>query len=263
MKLRFIRRIGKGAYGQVYLARDLFTPESAPKFYAVKCTLKYEPGSELSTLQKQEIAFHCAMSCHRNVTTLHYVVDEEYYNYMVMEYHDGGDLFAAIVDRKAFYRNDGAVKLAFVQLIDAVEACHDLGISHRDLKPENVLCSREDSRIFLSDFGLATHLKLTNDYGCGSSLYMSPECIGFLEQSVPYSPRCSDIWSLGIILINILTARNPWQLAHPARDEGFALYLHDRAAFLTRILALSDEAAALLARILDPNPPTRMTLRQM
>lgn len=174
LKLRFIRRIGKGAYGQVYLARDLDTPDFAPRFYAVKCTLKYEPGSEYAALQQKEIAFHGALSAHPHITTLHCAVEEAHYSYMIMEYHDGGDLFAAIVDRQVFHRNDHAVKFAFTQLIDAVQACHDLGISHRDLKPENVMCMKSDERVFLSDFGLATQLGLSNSYGCGSSHYMSP-----------------------------------------------------------------------------------------
>ena len=173
-QLRFIHRIGKGAYGQVYLAWDMSTPETAPKFYAVKCTFQYDAGSEFSVLQRKEIAFHCAMSDHPNITTLHDIIVEDGFNYMVMDYHEGGDLYAAIMNRQSFYRNDDAVKMAFVQLIDAVDACHDLGISHRDLKPENIMCSQGDSRIFLSDFGLATQSGLSSSYGCGSGHYMSP-----------------------------------------------------------------------------------------
>lgn len=174
IQLRFVHMAGKGAYGIVYLAWDLSTPENAPKFYAVKVTLKYDARTEFATLQKQETIYHSAMSGHPNVTTLHRVIEEEHYVYFVLDYHEGGDLFGAIIDRKSFHHNDAAVKLAYVQLLDAVQACHDAGISHRDLKPENILCSQRDSRLFLSDFGLATRTGLSDSYGCGSSHYMSP-----------------------------------------------------------------------------------------
>lgn len=174
IRLRFVHIAGKGAYGVVYLAWDLSTPEYAPRFYAVKCTLKYEANTEFSALQKREIIYHSAMSGHSNVTSLHRVIEQEHYVYFVLDYHEGGDLFGAIVERKTFDHNDTAVKLAYVQLLDAMQACHDAGISHRDLKPENIMCSQRDSRFFLTDFGLATESCLSDNYGCGSSHYMSP-----------------------------------------------------------------------------------------
>lgn len=221
------------------------------------------------------------MSANPHVSTLHHVIEEEHFVYFVMDYHPGGDLFSAIIDRKSFVDNDAAVKSVFVQLIDAVQACHDAGIAHRDLKPENIMCNEDSSRAYLTDFGLATETGLTNSYGCGSSLYMSPgkprlfplqrrythspsaECVGSMEHTIPYSTRRSDIWALGIILVNMLTGRNPWQLASAARDSGFAQYERGRAAFLLAILPLSREAAELVARVLDPRPRTRIGLPEL
>ena len=173
-QLQFTRRIGTGAYGTVYLAHDLTSTTICPTTYAVKCMLKFEAGSELEAMQQREIAYHRSLNHHPNVTKLHCVVEEQYYIFLVMDYYEGGDLFSAVIDRQSFSGNDARVKLGFVQLLDAVEACHEQGVFHRDLKPENILCSSDDNRFFLSDFGLATETEMSNNFRCGSSFYMSP-----------------------------------------------------------------------------------------
>lgn len=176
LHLRLRRVAGTGAYGVVYLAQDLTTPEDDPRMYAVKCLPRHEPGSDMESLQKREITYHRMMTYHPHVAKLHQVVAEELYVFLVMDYYDSGDLFGAIIDRKTFSHKDDLIKDAFLQLLAAVEACHDEGIYHRDLKPENILCSCREQRcrLYLSDFGLATQTAVSGSFGCGSAYYMSP-----------------------------------------------------------------------------------------
>ena len=173
MQYRILESLGSGAYGVVYLAQDLNSPLFNPHFYAVKCLLRHAADTELAATQEREIEFHTMLSHHPNVITLRHVIVEDHYVFLVMDYHSGGDLFGAITNKGIYVNNDRAVKRTFLQLIDAVERCHDLGVSHRDLKPENILCSPDYDQVFLGDFGLATQEELCSSFGCGSSYYMS------------------------------------------------------------------------------------------
>ena len=80
---------------------------------------------------------------------------------------------------------------------------------------------------------------------------------------MPYSTRTSDVWSLGVSLVNVLTGRNPWRIASASHDAGYAQYIQDGPKFLLSVLPISVEAAHLLARIFDPNPQTRVTIPQL
>ena len=91
-----------------------------------------------------------------------------------MEYASDGDLFGQILNSCRYLGNDGLIKHVFLQLLDAVEYCHCLGIYHRDLKPENVLCFDNGLRIAITDFGLATTERSSEEFRTGSVYHMSP-----------------------------------------------------------------------------------------
>ncbi len=90
----------------------------------------------------------------------------------------------------------------------ALEYCHSLKIIHRDLKPENILIDKVNNCIKISDFGLATYLKESNERikdQCGTTYYLAPEVIKETGNSLGYSGQAADIWSAGIILYNMVT----------------------------------------------------------
>ncbi|KAI0658646.1 Pkinase-domain-containing protein [Cubamyces menziesii] len=261
--LRLLERLGNGAYGVVYLAEDLAPRPHGAQHYAVKCLLRHERGSLLARQQHREIMHHRALSGHPNVVTLHAVIEEEFYTFLVMDLCEGGDLFNAIIDRASFVNDSEAVRRTFLQVVDAVEHSHQKGIYHRDLKPENILCSKYDQNVYLADFGLSTRSKLSANFGCGSSFYMSPECLGVFHKKAPYATGPSDVWALGTILCNLVTGRNPWHIASPKTDQGFRYYLRDGASWLREHLAISVAASELLARIFTVDPAKRITIPEL
>lgn len=162
--------LGVGAYGVVYTAVDIHTHV----LYAVKALNKTGLDPRQLRYQQREIRLHHLASQHPNVVSLVRIMDSVDCTYVVMEFCPEGDLFSSITDKGHFVGNDPLVKRVFLQLLDAVQFCHSVGIYHRDLKPENVLVTDQGMTVKLADFGLATMDYFTSEFGCGSTFYMSP-----------------------------------------------------------------------------------------
>lgn len=167
--------LGTGAYGTVYLAWDSVEGHQC----AMKALNRYTPEGyqqdrRALEFQTREIRTHWTAQSHQNVVTMYGVVEDPQCIYVVLEYCEEGDLFHNITNSAKYVGNDDLVKHVFGQLLDAVDFCHQKGIFHRDLKPENILVSNAGNTVKLADFGLATETRTSNDYGCGSTFYMSP-----------------------------------------------------------------------------------------
>jgi serine/threonine protein kinase len=161
--------------------------------------------------------------------------------------------------------------------LDAVQFCHSQGIYHRDLKPENVLVTDQGCTVKLADFGLATTDCISGDYGCGSTFYMSPGTSPYIPHQLDYSnhrQECgqnrpyaryatapNDVWSLGVILVNLTCGRNPWKKASP-EDSTFRAFLKD-SDFLSTILPISSELNDILRRVFECDPRRRISLQDL
>ncbi|RDB29785.1 Negative regulator of sexual conjugation and meiosis [Hypsizygus marmoreus] len=260
--LQLVEVLGVGGYGVVYRAVETCT--SKPQSFAVKCLLHAQAQSSIRRqLHIREIALHQISSAHPGVITLHRVIEDDNYTYIVMDYAPDHDLFTQILNNCRYIGNDALIKHVFLQLLDAVEYCHSLGIYHRDLKPENVLCFDEGLRVAITDFGLATTEKISGELRTGSIYHMSPECQGGgFAPNGSYSPMSNDVWSLGIILLNLATGRNPWRTA-TQDDLTFQAYLRNPLSFFPSVLPVSTEVNALLIQMLHVDWTQRMTLAEV
>lgn len=169
-RLELTSILGVGAYGVVYTAVDIHTNV----LYAVKALNKTGLDPRQLKYQQREIKLHHLASQHPNVVSLVRIMDSPECTYVVMEFCPEGDLFSSITEKGNYVGNDFLVKSVFLQILGAVQFCHDIGIYHRDLKPENILVADQGRTVKLADFGLASTDYFTSDFGCGSTFYMSP-----------------------------------------------------------------------------------------
>lgn len=261
--IELVEVLGMAHNGVVYRGVEV-QPGAAPKTYAVKCLVK-PPGTDLPLREKidREIKLYQLVTGHPGIVALHKVVECHYYIFLIMDYAPNHVLLMQMIRSGHYLWGRALIKGAFLQLLDAVEYCHFLGISHRDLKPENIYCYDDGDRVAITEFALATTEETNEEFGVGSMLYMSPECQHpvFAPQG-NYSPMHSDIWSLGIILINLITGRSPWKSA-TMNDAAFQTYLGNPSSFFPSILPISSEVNTILLGMLDVNYKHRLPLREI
>ncbi|CAK0785287.1 hypothetical protein CVIRNUC_008493 [Coccomyxa viridis] len=162
---------------------------------------------------KHEAQMLARCSAHPNIVTLHEVIEDTHYVFLVMEECEGGELFDLIVERGHLSERDAAVNARAI--LEVIRHCHDRGVLNRDMKPENLLLkakhSCQDARCTMEnlrcvDFGSAAVLengKLLSEM-VGSSFYIAPEVL-----RGKYAGK-ADIWSAGIIVYIMLSGLPPF-----------------------------------------------------
>jgi serine/threonine-protein kinase ULK1 len=185
--LELVEVLGVGGYGVVYRAEETYMAQGhTPKSYAVKCLLRSHQSPRQRQVHIREVALHQLASAHPNVVSLYRVLEDYYHTYIIMEYAPDHDLFTQILHHARYLGDDGLIRHIFLQLLDAVEYCHSLGIYHRDLKPENILCFDGGLRVAITDFGLATTDKTSDEFRTGSVYHMSPGKLSLLRSTLLY-----------------------------------------------------------------------------
>jgi len=145
----------------------------------------------------------------------------------------------------------------FFQLVDAVDHMHKNNVAHLDLKSENLSVDLTNKTVKVFDFGLSqtvTPQSPLSDNFVGSPMYMAPEVL----MREKYNPFSADIWSLGIVLFEMMTGRTPFS-TFVSMDE-----LLDFVCFETSVPLPSDsippEVRVLLQKMLDFSPLSRITI---
>ncbi|OCH88891.1 kinase-like protein [Obba rivulosa] len=263
-------RLGAGSFGAVYRARALTLPASAPVYHAVKAIRKDPSRPDSVETVRREAMLHTRVTDIPGVVNVHGVWEDDEHVYIMLNYCAGGELYDWI-EEDEFQGDDKHVRDIFVQILDAVRACHKKAVYHRDLKPENILCNEDGTKVYIADFGLVTDRKRSIRFGVGSAAYMSPgmsrspdQCIGGEYNHTAYLTRSSDIWALGIILVNLIAGRNPWRTAR-LEDRQFWRFLGsiDEETNFWEHLGVSEELAVMLDRVFEMEPEMRLSIEEM
>ena len=254
---KILEKIGSGGMGDVYLAEDTKLDR--------KVALKVLPP-ELAESEERRARFKreakaLAALDHPNIVTVHSVEEAEGVHFITMQFVHGKTL-TELLPKNGFPLNkffDIAIPLA-----DAVAAAHQEGITHRDLKPDNMMVGA-DGRVKVLDFGLAkpaggfavsseTPTAARTDEGVivGTVAYMSPE----QAQGKAVDPR-SDIFSLGVVLYEMLTGRRPFSGENPA--EILSSIIKDTPDSTSELNpAVPRDLAKLVRRCLAKDPNRRL-----
>lgn len=165
--------IGIGAFGVIFYADEYVRGRHTNRHFAIKC-LQRSRSVHADRFILREKALH-PMVQHENVVQVYEVLESGDLVFIVMDYFPEGDLFKAIVDRQEYVGQDDKLRHAFLQVALGLRACHARGIFHRDIKPENILVRSGPAfpHLALADFGLSTNDEYSNEFGVGSSYYMS------------------------------------------------------------------------------------------
>ncbi|TDL24513.1 kinase-like protein [Rickenella mellea] len=256
--------LGRGAWGVVYLAETANPPPGEePKRFAVKCVVtKNISDDHFTNLAREVVLLGKCSSASEHILTLHDVIGEEDGDlaFLVTDYCEN-DLLTALNSNQIGGQID-SIKSIFLQLLDAVEACHDLEVYHRDIKPENILLTNDGTKVVLADFGFATSDKWSKEFGIGTPEFMSPECLGgFQGLTGQYPTAEGDIWALGVVLVNLVSGHLPWTKA-ALGNNSFWSYLTEPEDFW-RKFSFSAEFSDLLTCIFTPFARNRITIPQL
>lgn len=196
------RELGRGGMGVIYLARD--TALDRP--VALKFLGALVDGNEEFKRRFEREAKAAAKVNHPNIVSIYDIGTQEGKAYIAMEYIEGGDLSKYLRHKGRLSPREAANIM--IQVCSALDAVHKTGIVHRDLKPENIVITR-GALVKVMDFGLALvpENRLTaKNVVMGTPLYMSPEQVRGEEIDAR-----SDIYSLGIVLYELLTGVPPFE----------------------------------------------------
>lgn len=239
--------LGKGKFGNVYLARE----KRSKYIVALKVIFKHQvqkANCEHQLRREIEIQSHLR---HPNILRLYGYFYDDSRVYMILEYASKGELYHAL---KAVGKFDDVQAATYIyQLADALSYCHSKKVIHRDIKPENLLLGVY-GELKIADFGWSVHAPSSRRTTiCGTLDYLPPEMI----EDRPHDEKV-DLWSLGVLCYELLVGKPPFET--PTHDATYKKILKCEYRFPSNLLP---EACDLISKLLKKNSHERLSLEQV
>ena len=251
-RYRVGKLLGRGAMGVVYLAQDT----QAGRTVALKTMALSDEFEGASLLDARERFFREAQAAgrlaHPNIVTVHDFGEDQGLAFIAMEFIDGQDLVAYCKPSHLLAR-PLVISIA-ARVAEALACAHAKQVVHRDIKPANVMYNIESDTVKVMDFGIARITdanKTRTGLVMGTPSFMSPEQLAGKKVD-----GCSDLYSLGVMLYQLLTGTLPF------RGNSLAVLMHkithERAPDIRVMLKdAPSELADLIAKALEKDPQMR------
>ncbi|XP_013382422.1 aurora kinase A-A [Lingula anatina] len=241
------RPLGKGKFGNVYLAR-----EKKSKFIvALKVLFKSQlqkAGVEHQLRREIEIQSHLR---HINILRLYGYFYDETRVYLILEYAPRGELYKELQKNQRF--DDKRTATYISQLADALRYCHAKKVIHRDIKPENLLLGLKGD-LKIADFGWSVHAPSSRRATlCGTLDYLPPEMI----EGKMHDEKV-DLWSLGVLCYEFLVGKPPFEAE--GHTETYRRISKVELRFPSHV---SDGARDLISKLLRHDPQKRLPLNEV
>jgi serine/threonine-protein kinase len=248
------RRIGRGAMGAVYLAKD----PRINRAVAVKA-IPIEKEFEDEELKEARLRFFreaesAGRLTHPNIITVFDAGEDKRLAYIAMEYVPGIPL-RDFTDAKRLLAPKRALELA-ASTAEALDYAHNQGVIHRDIKPANLLYNPKEGTLKISDFGVARitdNNRTKTGIVLGTPMYMSPEQLG-AEKLTGHS----DLFSLGVTLYELLIGEVPFKAGNIAALMA-KITTEDPAPIAGKRAGLSPSIDAVLAKAMAKRPEDRFS----
>ena len=223
-RYRCLRLIGRGGFGRTFLAQDEYQP-SKPR-----CVIKqlYPVDRTVQTqsleLFHQESTRLAQLGGHPQIPALYKQFRQKKFEYIAQELIDGDNLAQELATKGRSF-NGSEIRSLLTDLLPVLTFIHRAEVIHRDIKPENIIRRRIDGKLCLVDFGAAKYATVTalakTGTTIGSAEYVSP------EQARGKAIFASDIYSLGVTCLHLLTNVSPFDLFDTINGEWvWRQYLH-------------------------------------
>ena len=247
-----LKELGSGSFGRVLLVQHKKTQAK----YAIKAIDKTNQANiEEKPYFRREIEIMYRVH-HPNVVKLFGHFEDNNYCYFIMEYIDGGNIYALVPKNNIRLINIQQTASIMKDVISAVYFLHHMHpkIVHRDIKPENVLLAK-GMVAKLTDFGWSNYMQgnIKRTTVCGTPVYLAPEIINNQGHD-----EHVDIWCIGVLLFELITGYPPWQ-----GDDVLTVRYNISRMKIRWPRNMDHDAADLISKILKYNPEERLPLRQM
>lgn len=241
--------LGKGKFGNVYLARE----KKSKYIVALKVLFKNQlQKAQVEHQLRREIEIQSHLR-HPNILRMYGYFYDSQRVYLILEYASKGELYRELQKQEEQRFEEKRAAGYVLQLSRALEYCHHKNVIHRDIKPENLLLGA-DNQLKIADFGWSVHAPNSRRKTlCGTLDYLPPEMVEGRDHD-----STVDLWSLGVLAYEFIVGSPPFEAQ--GHTETYRRITNVQMSFPAHV---SPEARDLISRLLVKETTDRLSLSEV